>query len=234
MRLWKRIPRGLVIPLGVVLPLVLLAAVLWSPVRESVRRRAAVVVEEDFSSGMGRWTAGAADWSRDPAGSVQIGSLAVLRPSLRMAEYRLEFMGEIERQSLAWVFRAQDADNYYVMKIAVLQPGPLPTLAIVRSRVLLGRETPLGQVPLRVRLYNDTPFNVRMRISGSDFTTFISDQQVDFWVDDGLRTGGAGFFCEKGSRARLYWVKLAHQDDLVGRLCSYLAPSTLSNDGSWR
>jgi len=233
-RVWKRIPRRLIVALAAVVLVALVGSALWNAMRESVRQRAAVVLNEDFSTGMWRWTAGTADWSRDPAGFVEVGSLALLGPSLRMTDYRLEFMGEIERQSLAWAFRAQDPDNYYAMRIAVLQAGPLPSLALLRSRIVLGQEVPLGQVPLRVILYNNAPFRVQMRISGSDFTTFVNNQQVDFWSDDRFPAGGVGFFCEKGGRARLYWIKITHQDDLMGKLCSYLAPNDISKNGSWK
>jgi len=233
-RLWRRILRPLIVPLAAVVLVALAGSLLWNAVRESVRERGAVVLDEDFSSGMHRWTAGVADWSRNPAGFVQVGSLALLGPSLRLTDYRLQFMGEIEQQSLAWVFRGQDPDNYYAMRIAVLKPGPLPSLALSHSRIILGQEMALGQVPLRVTLYNNAPFRVQMRIRGTDFTTFVNNQQVDFWSDDRLRSGGVGFFCDKGSRARLYWIKVTHQDDLVGKLCSYLAPTDLSKNGGWK
>jgi hypothetical protein len=231
-RLWKRIPLKLAVVVTLGLLVLLLGALSWNSMRESVRQRASVLVEDYFSSGIGRWTSEAAGWTRDPAGFVQVGSLALLIPSLRMQDYRLEFMGEIEQQSLAWVFRAQDLDSYYAMKIAVLQPGPLPSLALVRSRVLHGQQTPLGQVPIRVFLHSAAPFRVQMRVVGNDFTTFINNEQVDFWTDDRLASGGVGFFCEKEGRARLYWVKVSHQDDLLGKLCSFLAPNDVSRNGS--
>lgn len=234
LRLWRRIPTRVAVPLAALLLLIPLGAVLWSSVRESVRQRATVTIDEGFAAGLQRWTAGASDWSRDPASFVEVGSLALLTPSLRMSDYRLEFMGEIGRQSLAWVFRARDTENYYAMKIVVLESGPLPTLALVHYRVLGGEAGPAVQVPLRVMLHSGRPLRVQMRAQGADFTTFIEQQQVDFWSDDRFPSGGVGFFSEKGSRARLYWVKVTHQADLLGRLCSYFAPNDPSKDGSWK
>jgi len=233
-RSWKRIPRRAVLALAASALVLLLGALAWNPAREAARERAAVTLHDDFSSGLGLWTPGAADWTRDPAGFVVVGSLALLSPSLPMADYRLEFQGQIERESLAWVFRARDEASYYVMKVAVLQPGPLPTLALIRYCVLNGEQSPPVQVPLRILLHNESTFRVQMRVSGNDFTTFINRQQVDFWSDDRLASGGIGFFCDKGSRARLYWVRVAHQDDLVGKLCSLFAPNDLPRNGSWK
>lgn len=233
-RSWKRIRRRTVLAVAAPALALLLLAVSWNPAREAARRRAAVTLHEDFSGGLGSWTSGAADWSRDPAGFAVVGSLALLGPSLHMTDYRLEFQGQIERESLAWVFRARDHNNYYAMKISVLQPGPLPTMALIRYRVLDAQQTPPVQVPLRILLHNESTFRVQMRVSGSDFTTFINQQQVDFWTDERFPSGGVGFFCDKGSRARLYWVRIAHQDDLLGKLCSFFAPNDLPRNGSWK
>ncbi len=235
---WRAAPR--LVGLPVVVLLLLLAAGLLirnsgaaASIRDGVQQRAAVSVEEDFTSGLGRWMGSAGAWTRDPTGYVEVGSLALLRSSLGMTDYRLEFMGQIPQQSLGWVFRARDPQNYYAMKIAVLKPGPLPTMALVRYEVMGGQAGQRVQVPLRVMLYSQAPFRVLLRVNGSDFTTFINGQLVDFWGDDRLKVGGVGFFGEKQDRARLYWVRIAHQDDLLGRLCSFLAPSNLeSSDGS--
>jgi len=61
----------------------------------------------------------------------------------------------------------------------------------------------------------------------TDFSTSIEGQLVDHWRDDRLEKGGVGFYAEAGERARLYWVKLSHQDDFVGRLCSYMYPNPI-------
>lgn len=237
-RLWRSIPRAVTVPAATLVAVLVLGFIFWNTgaaasLHDSVRQRAAVVLEEDFSSGLARWTDGASGWSRDAGGSVHVGGLALLAPSLRMKDYRVEFMGVIERQSLSWVFRAQDPQNYYAMKIAVVKPGPLPTMGLVRYEVIGGKEGQRVQMPLRIMLHNNAPFRVRVAVSGSDFTTLINGQLVDFWGDDRLKAGGAGFFSEPGDRARLYWVKIAHQDDMLGKLCSYLAPNNLdSRNGS--
>ena len=237
-RLFKRMPGMMLVHLISVVVLVLVGVVLWqtgaaASLRDRVRQRATISLGEDFSAGMRRWTGGAPDWVRSPAGFMQVGSLALWNPSVRLVNYRVEFMGEIERQSLAWVFRARDPGNYYAMRIAVLKPGPLPVMALERFETVDGQAGRRVQVPLRVILHNSAPFRVQVRISEDEFATLINGQMVDFWSASRFPCGGVGFFNEPGARARLYWVKVTHQDDLVGKLCAYLAPSSVdSNNGS--
>jgi hypothetical protein len=38
-----------------------------------------------------------------------------------------------------------------------------------------------------------------------------------------LSTGGIGFFTNSGEQARLHTVRVAHQDDTLGKLCAFLS-----------
>ncbi len=245
---WKALPRLARLAIVALVATLTLGLVVWNTgfadsMRESLRTRAAIELDEDFASGLARWGGAARAWSRDPTGFVRTGPLALFRPSLRMQDYRLEFLGQLERQgvkgqSLAWVYRAKDPQNYYVMKLTVVEPGPLPRMALVRYGVIAGREEQRVQVPLLVRLRNDTPYRIQLNVKGTDFTTFIEGQIVDFWSDNRLEAGGVGFFSESSDKndwARLFWVKVSHQDDLLGKLCAYLAPNDLeTRNGSWK
>jgi len=237
-RLFKRMPGLMLVHLISLVVLVLAGVVLWqtgaaATLRDRVRQRAAISLAEDFAGDMRLWTGGAPGWVRNPAGFVQVGSLALWNPSVRLANYRVEFMGEIERQSLAWVVRARDPGNYYAMRIAVLKPGPLPVMALERFETVDGKAGLRTQAPLRVMLHNNAPFRVQVRISQNEFTTFINGQMVDYWSASRFASGGVGFYSEPGARARLYWVKVTHQDDLVGKLCAYIAPNSVDlNNGS--
>jgi hypothetical protein len=72
-------------------------------------------------------------------------------------------------------------------------------------------------------VHNDTPYHVAVEVKGNRVITSIEGQEVDRWIDDSLASGGVGFFSEPGERARLYWMKLAANDDLLGRICAYLS-----------
>ena len=49
--------------------------------------------------------------------------VSVLRASMGLPAYRLDFESSIQIKGLGWVYRAQDAKNYYVSKIELEKPG---------------------------------------------------------------------------------------------------------------
>ncbi len=231
---WQALPRWLQAPLAAMLGFALLSFVLWvaagEAITEQLRRRAAIEIAEDFSRGLGAWM-GARDWNatwtKNPAGYVEVGQLALLRPTRRLSDYELEFLGQITGKSLGWVYRATDLENHYAMKLTVLKPGPLPTVALVRYVVVGGREQQRVQVPVRVSLRNQTPVRIRFQAKGDGFTTWVSGQIVDFWRDDRYPQGAIGFFGEEKDRPQIYWIRVSHQNDFLGKLCAYLAPGNV-------
>jgi hypothetical protein len=92
-------------------------------------------------------------------------------------------------------------------------------------QVIGGQETQHVQVPVRIMLHNGRPYRIREDVSEQGFTTSIDDQAVDFWNDDRLRTGGVGFFADKGDTPHLYWMKLTYHDNFWGKLCAAVAPN---------
>ena len=199
-------------------------------VRSTISRRAAVELTDTFHGGMEFWNAAprswAPGWSRHPDGYVRTGQLALYRPSAAYANYRLEFFAQIESKSMGWVVRARDVQNYYAMKFTVVDPGLRPVIAMVHYPVVGGKKGHRVEVPLSVMVHNDTPYHVAVEVNGNRVITSIEGQEVDRWTDDTLESGGVGFFSEPGERARLYWMKLAANDDLLGRICAYLSGGT--------
>ena len=195
--------------------------------RSTISRRAAVELTDTFHGGMEFWNAApqslAPGWSRHPDGYVRTGRLALYRPSAAYSDYRLEFFAQIESRSMGWVVRARDPQNYYAMKFTVVDPGLRPIIAMVHYPVVGGKKGHKVEVPLSVMVHNDTPYHVSVEVAGNRVITSIEGQEVDRWVDDSLASGGVGFFSEPGERARLYWMKLAANDDLLGRICAYLS-----------
>lgn len=204
--------------------------------KQSILRRAAVSLSDDFRSGLGEWE-GRGDWSKqwsyDPAGFLVTGPLALYKPSLNLSDYRMEFLGQIEKKSLGWVYRAADMENYYATKITLTSSGPLPQAVIERYAVVNGGQSSYHRRPLPLQIRADTLYRVRMDVRGNGFTLLVQGQVVDYWSDDRLKTGGIGFFSAKGEQARLRWVEVSHQYDFLGRLCAFLAPYSLpAKDGS--
>lgn len=193
--------------------------------QQQIERRAAIELTEDFRDDMSQWT-GSGEWAQSwrvsKAGYVRPGRLALYEPSMQMRDYRVEFLAQIEQRAVGFAFRAKDQENYYAAKITVAKSGPLPVLSLVRYPVVGGRVGPKVEVPIRLMLHNNTPYRVQFMVKGKDFSTSIEGQLVDFWTDDRLQVGGFGFFGDAGESARVYWMRLSHQDDFIGRVCAYI------------
>jgi hypothetical protein len=203
------------------------AAGQWGKFRQVLLKRAAIELSDDFRGGLADWE-GAPGWSNawsyDPAGFVMTGPMALFRPTMEMTDYRIEFLGQIEKKGLGWAFRAADLKNYYAMKLVVAKPGPVPTMMVESYAVVNGVEGPRTRTPLPLLVRQDTLYRVRVDVRGSQFTVYVQGQMVTHWSDERLKSGGIGFFSAKGEQARLRWVEVQHQYDALGRLCAFLAP----------
>jgi hypothetical protein len=199
----------------------------WKNLNQTISNRAAISYADDFRSGLDAWESRSnltTSWSYDAAGFVRPGPLAVFKPTLDLVDYRFEFLGEIDQRAMGWVFRAEDLNNYYAMKLVVVKPGPLPLIDVVRYAVINGKEGPRVRKPLPMTVRADMLYRVLVDVRGADFTVMAQGQVVDFWTDHRLQHGGVGFFANRGERARLRWVEVSHQYDALGRVCAYLAP----------
>ncbi len=202
----------------------------WSEARAGILKRAAIALTDDFRAGLTNWQ-GQSDpvqsWSYDPAGFVRVGELALYRPSLQLADYRVEFFGQIEKKGLGWVVRASDNRNYYALRLAQVGRGPVPNVVVQRWPVIDGKPGQVVERKLNTPLPQDTLYQVTMTIGGEHYSLTVQDRIVDSWSDDQFRRGGIGFFTDEGEQARLRWVSVWHQYDALGRLCALLAPYSL-------
>jgi len=206
-------------------------------VRRSMLDRAAVALDEDFRSGLDEWVSrgdATTDWSFDAAGFVRPGPLAMYRPSMGLADYSMQFLGMIDKKAMSWVVRAADFDNYYVIKMVVTKPGPVPTIGVIRYAVINGKADSRGDVIVPVDARPDSIYRVRLDVHGDDFALSVQGQMVDSWSEPRLTHGGVGFFAAPGEESRVRWVQVTHQYDMLGRLCAYLAPYNTSMSGSWQ
>jgi hypothetical protein len=196
-------------------------------IEASISQRAAVELSDDFRRGLAAWQGEGAwsdGWSYDEGGFIRPGSLALLRPSLELTDYKFELLGSIERRGFGWVYRAKDTKNYQAGKLVVVRPGPLPQVALVRYRVVNGREQGRTQVMLPLSVRNETVYRVRVDVEGANFTTSVLGQVVDTYPDPAHPSGGVGLFAVRGDAARIRWVEVSHQYDMIGRLCAMLVP----------
>jgi hypothetical protein len=208
----------------------------WVDLRQTVVQRAAIDLNDDFRAGLDDWEThpGTAPWAYDGSGFALPVRLALYKPSMDLADYRMEFLGQLEKRGMGWVVRAADEDNYEAVRLVVTRPGPLPLVDLVHYSVINGRQVDRVQKPLPLTIRTDMMFRARMDVQGDDFTLIIQGQIVDFWSDGRLKRGGVGFFCQKGEVARLRWVEVSHHYDMLGKLCAYLTPYGMSSaNGSW-
>jgi hypothetical protein len=197
-----------------------------SEFRRTIAARSAVDLAESFASGLHAWEGGknwAASWTYDDRGGIKPGALALYKPSVGLTDYTFEFLAQIEQKALAFVTRAADIQNYYAVKLVVTQPGPLPEVSIVRYPVVNGREAKRVEKRLVVTVYNDTIYRVRTTLRGDTWALAVNDQIVDSWTDDRLAMGGVGLFSTKGEKARIYDLRVRHQDDTIGKVLATIA-----------
>lgn len=203
-------------------------------VQKVILNRAAVKLYDDFRGGLGAWN-GDENWSKTwkygAASFLEPGDLALYSPSLGMRDYTFQFLGQIGRKSLNWVFRAEDTKNYYSMRIVITRGGPLPEAHLVRSVVIDGKERDVKSLPIPFPVRQDTLYLVRMDVRGADFTTYIQGQVVDTFTDTRLERGGVGFYSARGDQSLLRWVELTHQYDFLGRLCALVTPYEITAQG---
>jgi hypothetical protein len=208
----------------------------WMNVHTTLENRAAVALDEDFRSGLDNWASpqgSTTEWSFDATGFVRPGPLALYRPSVNLSDYQVQFLGLIDKKALSWVVRAADFQNFYVVKLEVLKPGPMPSIGLTRYAVIDGKAQDRHDVNIPISARTDTVYRVRMDVQGSNFTVEVQGQIADSWTETRLPRGGVGFFTAGGEASRLRWVQITHQYDMLGRLCAYLAPYDTTN-GSWQ
>jgi hypothetical protein len=221
--------RAAIVTLSLIITGLTLAPLAEPPLKrlESFARdRAAILLTDDFSSGLSGWDGGPArarNWAYDPAGFVRPGKLALLSASIPLTDYRFEFRGEIRKKSLGWAFRASDVRNYYATKILITGPGPVPTAVIVRYTVVDGRAVDQVQLPLFLDLRRDSIYHVETEVDQNRFITSINGRIVDTFSDRRHPSGGVGLFSAPDEEAHILWVRVAYQDDILGQICAYFS-----------
>ncbi len=199
-----------------------------SSLKESIRGRAAIHMEHDFSKGLDGWY-GADGWDKswlaNPSGFVGAGQLALYRPSHTLSDYRFEFLGQVNGRAIGWAFRAADLQNYYATLLTIVKTNGQPETTLVRYQVVGGQESERVRIPLHVSLMAGQPIRIEEDVAGSGFTTSVEGEVVDSWTDDRLRAGGIGFFGGQGDKPSLYWIKVSNNDDFWGKVCGMIAPN---------
>ena len=200
----------------------------WSGSLKSIwKSHSQVTLNDDFSHGITDWVGGRGskrDWSLDPSG-YRPGKLKIWNRSTSLADYDMEFLGQIEQKSLGWAFRAVDLKNYYGSKLVLAGRGQGggPNAGIVRFITVDGHEQERTQSSLPITLERGVPYRVRLSVEGSRFVTTVNGQVVSSWSDSRIRRGGVGFFSEDGEVSTVRWVSLTERDSMLGRILSHFS-----------
>lgn len=190
--------------------------------------RSTISLREDFSMDLRNWQSAASSvsggWSK-VGNAVRIGDLRIWKPTLTLADYNIEFAGQIESRAMSWAYRAQDSQNFYATKIAVHRGesgiGTGGRAEIVRYMMSNGRQVNRVALPIPVPAVDNMLYDVKMRVRGDRFTTMVNGHVVDSWSDRRLRRGGVGFFNEPGERSMLHWVAISERESFLQRFLSF-------------
>lgn len=196
---WKRLPVSGRAGLALTMVALAMAIIFIMKSGTSAAAGPRIVEAPAITAAEGGWIN---DWGVEP-GVRTLRDISVLRPTLNMADYRIEFEAQIESKALGWIYRAQDVKNYYVSKLEIVKPGLNPTVALVRYAVLNGEEQPHSQFPLNMPVRIDTMYKIRFDAVGDHFTTWVQDRKVDDWTDARLKTGGVGLYSDRGESRTL-------------------------------
>ena len=198
----------------------------WAKLKGQVANRAQVDLFDDFSAGLDNWQSGeelASTWSYDKNGFVNPGVLSLFGPSMHLTNYDLDALVQIETKGIGLVFRAAGPRTYQAVRVLVEGSGPLPALVTERYRVVAGQASRPVRTQYPSRFQGDTLYRVHLQVRGDEFSLYIQGQLVDYWSDNRLGAGGVGLFCGPGEHARVAWIRVSHNTDSMGRMCSLLA-----------
>jgi hypothetical protein len=203
----------------------------------AIRSSAPVTLHHDFHTGLSDWATlalkntGSVDDPRNWVASASASAPEISRPStlrlwtksVSLQNYQMEFLGQMERRSLSWAFRASDQNNYYAAKLVMTKPGPLPNASLERYVVMNGREWPRVRANIPLTIEKGVSYNVRMAVQDDHFIAYVNGQIVGSWSDNRLRHGGIGFFADQDDPQQISWVNLSEHDSFMGKLLAHFS-----------
>jgi hypothetical protein len=184
-----------------------------------------LVIEDHFQSGLRNWLpapgTGLSGWQMEN-GLIRPGGLRIWDESRNLADYSFHFEGRIENKSLGWVVRAPNHKNYYAAKLSFPERGANSRPEIIRFSVVQGQESRRQHFPIPVSIARDQFYTYEIRAVGDRILTLVGGRVVDQWRDARFRTGGVGFFSERGDKSSIRWAKLEQGESMADKLRNYL------------
>jgi len=181
-----------------------------------------IVIEDKFQSGLRNWLpapgTGLSGWKLEN-GLIRPGGLRIWDESRNLGDYSFQFEGRVENKALGWVVRAPNHNNYYAAKLAVPERG---RPEIIRFSVIQGQESRRQHFPIPVNIDKEKFYSYEVRAVGDRILTMVGGRVVDQWRDARFRTGGVGFFSERGDKSSIRWAKLQEGESIADKIRSYL------------
>ncbi len=175
------------------------SATVSSNLRQSIAGRAQVQLYDDFQHGLDSWE------------------------TLPLTDYDVDCVAQVVNKGFGLIFRATSRSTYQAVKFIAEDSGPMTSMMLERYRVVDGHESARARVRCPTRFQTDTLYRVHLQARGDSFTLYIQGQLIDSWSDPRLPSGGVGFFCTNGERARIAWVQVSHNTDTTGKLCAFVS-----------
>ncbi len=205
--------------------------------RERVANRSSIAFREDFNAGFGFWEGGRAwsrSWRQEKDGAVRPGQLAIYQPSVPMKDYELTLLAAVANRSISWVVRARDLGNYVAVRFSPARPGSNQPSSLERWTVKNGRVTQRRSIGIDTLINPAKSMRIRMEVRGPLFKTLLEDRVVDVFTDATHASGGVGLFASGEDQPRIYQLTVTHQQDLLGKLCSFFATHPITIAGTAR
>lgn len=151
---------------------------------------------------------GLAGWAY-VTGHVPGGTVGEYKSLPGKSDYTVSFTGQIEDQPLVWIFRRQDAGNYYGMKLE-RTGGAAAGARLVMFAMVNGEAQRERIVPLRDPLPAGRPVQILLDVRGSHFSTHVNGRPADTWVDEQLAGGTFGGPTGRGALAGIRGTKVTY------------------------
>jgi len=135
-------------------------------------------------AGSGLWQNWIPNWARSAGGE----EIALFGPSLGWTDYRVQWRAN-PNEEVAWVYRAADPHNYYVLRLELTRYG---TWKVVRYALIDGRRTNPEERILSQQLPEERRVAVQLEVRGSEFRLYVDGHNVASWQDERLKRGGFG------------------------------------------
>jgi len=146
------------------------------------------------------------EWVQAPAtgeDAAKVGRVLTLhKTSMDLTNFRVEFVGTVDRRALGWAFRIQDPANYYAAKLR-MNPSGSARISYIRWKVVNGVAGPQTILPLEMRLPSNDQYTIKLDVRGDEMVTTLQGKVIDRFTDSAFTKGGFAYTNENTERGKV-------------------------------